>query len=326
MTDIQMLKRQHDIVGIIGRTVQLKKSGSRFVGLCPLHKDENPSLVIYPQQQSFHCFGCGESGDVIAWIEKSVGVDFKTALALLGNLPECEPQPLFKAQPKRFKSISTAAAKYWHGKLGKRRTYFHNRGFADNTIDREQFGFDGRRYVIPLWTGVPQESKLAAVKLRRDDEGEVKRLQENGLEGETLRSALKLIPKYILRGSYNPLLYCYWRVKGEETIFVFFGEFDCALAIQFGLPACSPVHGANSWQKDWGSKYLRYAKEMIIIPDRGEREQGFIAKSLIGGHAKVFKWPDGNFNDFNDYILQGETSASFLQLCQEQELTDFSTV
>ena len=324
--DVQTLKQQHDITQIIGRTVQLKKQGNRFVGLCPLHKEDRPSLTVYPAKQAFHCFGCGAHGDVIEWLMLSIGIDFKTALSLLGNLPECGSQPLFKAQPKRFKSISQEAAQYWHDKLGKKRIYFHNRGFADNTIDRELWGWDGRRFVVTIWEGKPQASRLLAVKLRRDDEGEVRRLQENGLEEETLQNALKLIPKYILRGSYNPLLYCYWRVKDEETIFVFFGELDCALAIQFGLPACSPVHGANSWQKDWGSKYLRYAKEMIIIPDRGEREQGFIARSLIGGHAKVFKWPDGDFDDFTDFLLSGHTMHDFVELYREQGLTDFSVV
>ena len=322
--DISTLKAQHDITQIIGRTVQLKQQGRRFVGLCPLHKDERPSLTVYPAQQSFHCFGCGAHGDIIEWLMLSLHVDFKTALSILGNLPEVESQPLFNKKPKKFKTISKEAAEYWHSKLGKRRTYYHNRGFANNTIDRELWGHDGRRFVITIWGGKPQESKLLSVKLRRDDKNEKRLLEENGLEGEQLEGAVRLIPRYILRGSYEPSLYYNWHVTNRETIFIFFGEFDCALANQFGLPSCSPVHGANSWQKQWENDYLRYAREIMIVPDRNEREQGFIAKSLIGGHAKVFKWPEGQYNDFNEYILQGGSIGSFLQMCQKQNLTNFS--
>lgn len=322
--DIAVLKAAHNITDIIGRTVQLKKRGNRYSGICPFHADTNPSLVVYPSKQSFHCFGCSASGDVIDWVMKSVGVDFKAAIKLLGHIPEVEPQPLFKPQAKRFRSISKSAAEYWHSKLGKRRTYFHDRGFTDHTVDSEQWGWDGRRFAVTIWEGKPQTSKLLAVKLRRDDVGERQRLAENGLADDQLDKAFHLIPKYVLRGSYEPLLYYNWRVVDEETVFVFFGEFDCALAAQFGLPACSPVHGAGSWQAQWGSTYLRYAREIIVVPDRKEREQGFIAKSLIGGHVRVFKWPDGPLSDFTDYILQGGSGGAFLQLCRDQNLTNSS--
>lgn len=303
--DLAVLKAQHDIVQIIGASVALKKRGNRYRGLCPLHPDTDPSLVVYPSKQSFRCYGCGKSGDVIDWIRESVGVDFKAAIKLLGHLPEVEPQPLFKPQPKRFRFISAETAPYWHLRLGKRRTYFHNRGFTDNTIDRELFGWSGRRYVIPLWAGIPQESILAAVKLRRDDEGEAKRLRENGLDGEALRNALKLLPKYVLKGSYEPILYNSYVVEGQDEIWIFFGELDAALATQHGLPSCSPVHGANGWVRDWGRTHLRAAKRINIFPDRGEEDQGFRVKAMIGGHAKVLSLPEGPWSDFGEFVLAG---------------------
>ncbi len=310
--DITALKAQHDIVQIVNRTVELKKQGYRYVGLCPLHKEEHPSLTVYPDRQSFKCFGCKARGDVINWLMLSLNIDFKTAIKLLGNLPEIEPQPLFKPQIKRIRSICQEAAQYWHSKLGKRRIYYHNRGFANNTINREQFGWTGRRYVIPLWTGTPQESRLAAVKLRRDDEGEMRRLQENGLDGDILRSALKLIPRYVLRGNYEPLLYNRWAVEGKEEVWVFFGEFDAQLATQLGLNACSPVHGANSWQSEWSDNALRFARKVYVVPDKGERSQGFDAKAMIGGHAVVIKLPNGDWTDFSEFILAGHHPSELL--------------
>ncbi len=304
--DIQRLKTEHEIVDVISRTVKLKKSGRLYSGICPLHKDTDPSLKVYPDRQFFKCYGCGKSGDVIDWIQMSRGVDFAEALKLLGNLPETEIlfEPIFKKPPTKMKS---EIAEYWHKMLGKKRTYFHNRGFANNTIDRELFGWNGNRYVIPLWEGIPQESNLLALKLRRDDELELGRLKNNNpnWDDKQLQNALKLIPKYILKGSYEPLLYNSWAVENREEIWIFFGEFDAALATQLGLNACSPVHGAASWQLHWGETYLRAAKRIFIVPDKGEEKQGHRVKAMLGGCAKVYSFPEGPWKDFSEFILAG---------------------
>ena len=303
--NIEEVKSQHDIVSVVGQTVALKKRGKLYSGLCPFHKDTDPSLKVYPDIQFFKCYGCGAKGDVIDWIQMTVGVDFQNACRLLGNLPQTEV--LFKPAPKKTKKISLDTVKYWHDNLGKKRTYFHNRGFANNTIDRELFGWTGNRYVIPLWLGVPQESVAAAVKLRRDDELELNKLKNDNpdLNDEQLQKGLHLIPRYILKGSYKPLLYNNWRVFNEKTVFIFFGEFDAALATQLGLNACSPVHGADSWNKNWGETYLRYAQKIHIFPDKGEERQGHRVKAILGGRAQVCKFPEGEWKDFTDFILAG---------------------
>ncbi len=304
--NLQEIKSQHDIVGVIGNSVQLKKRGRLYSGICPLHKDTNPSLKVYPDRQFFKCYGCGKSGDVIDWIQLTRSVDFKDALKLLGNLPQAEV--LFEpATKKHTVTMRPEIAEYWHILLGKKRTYFHNRGFANATIDREQFGWNGRQYVIPLWEGIPQESNLLAMKLRRDDELELGRLKNDNSnwDNKQLQNALKLIPKYILKGSYEPILYNSWAVENREEIWIFFGEFDAALATQLGLNACSPVHGAASWQLYWGETYLRAAKQIFIVPDKGEEKQGHRVKAMLGGCAKVYSFPEGPWKDFSEFILAG---------------------
>ena len=303
--DILTLKQQHNITQIISRTVDLKKRGQTYSGLCPFHKDTDPSLKVYPDIQFFKCYGCGAKGDVIDWIQMTVGVDFQNACRLLGNLPQTEV--LFKPAPKKTKKISLDTVKYWHDNLGKKRTYFHNRGFANNTIDRELFGWTGNRYVIPLWLGIPQESEAAAVKLRRDDELELNKLKNDNpdLDEEQLQRELRLIPRYVLKGSYEPILYNAHVVEGKAEIWIFFGEFDAALASQLGLPSCSPVHGASSWASNWGGTYLRGAQRINIFPDKGEEDQGYRVKAMLGGRAQVCKFPEGEWKDFTDFILAG---------------------
>jgi len=74
------IKDQADIVKIIGECVDLKKSGTRFLGLCPFHEEKTPSFTVHPGQQFFHCFGCGESGDVFTFMMKYHNLDFPAAL------------------------------------------------------------------------------------------------------------------------------------------------------------------------------------------------------------------------------------------------------
>lgn len=83
--DIEAVKRSNDIVNVIERYTQLRKSGNRFMGRCPFHEDKNPSFVVYPENQSFHCFSCQEHGDVITFIQAVRRCDFKQAASILGG-------------------------------------------------------------------------------------------------------------------------------------------------------------------------------------------------------------------------------------------------
>jgi len=84
--DINSLKSRLDIVTEVERYTQLRKSGSnRFLGRCPLHEDRHPSMTVYADKQSWHCFQCNKGGDVIDFIIAVEGVDFRQAAAILGG-------------------------------------------------------------------------------------------------------------------------------------------------------------------------------------------------------------------------------------------------
>jgi len=72
------------IVDTVSMYVDLRRSGTEFVALCPFHTEKTPSFSVNEDKGVYHCFGCGEGGDVISFIEKIEGVDFKAALAHLG--------------------------------------------------------------------------------------------------------------------------------------------------------------------------------------------------------------------------------------------------
>ena len=77
---IQELLARTDVVEIVGRYVQLKKGGANFMGLCPFHGEKSPSFSVSPTKQFFHCFGCGKSGDAIAFLMEHSGMTFMEAV------------------------------------------------------------------------------------------------------------------------------------------------------------------------------------------------------------------------------------------------------
>ncbi len=79
------IKEQADIVQVIGEHIELKRAGTRFLGLCPFHGEKTPSFSVHPGQQFFHCFGCGESGDVFSFVMKHQNVDFGGAVKTLAE-------------------------------------------------------------------------------------------------------------------------------------------------------------------------------------------------------------------------------------------------
>jgi len=87
------VKEAADIVQVIGEHVELKRTGNRFTGRCPFHSEKTPSFSVNPQGQFYHCFGCGEHGDVFSFMMKFHHMEFPEALKTLAqkfgvSLPE----------------------------------------------------------------------------------------------------------------------------------------------------------------------------------------------------------------------------------------------
>ncbi len=99
-----------DIVALIGQTVQLRKAGTIFKGLCPFHSEKTPSFTVSPERRTFHCFGCQKHGNAIDFVMESEGLSFRDALEKLAHmcgmeLPETKREsPEVKAERARQKS------------------------------------------------------------------------------------------------------------------------------------------------------------------------------------------------------------------------------
>jgi DNA primase len=104
-----LVKERADIVQIISECVDLKRSGVRYLGLCPFHGEKSPSFSVHSGQQFFHCFGCGESGDVFSFMMKYYNLDFQGALKELARryqieLPE-KPVSLEEQKRKHLRQL-----------------------------------------------------------------------------------------------------------------------------------------------------------------------------------------------------------------------------
>jgi len=84
-TSVEMVKATTDIVTLVEAYTRLRKSGSRYVGLCPFHQEKTPSFGVTPDRGTFKCFGCGEGGDAITFVEKKENVDFVGAIEWLAD-------------------------------------------------------------------------------------------------------------------------------------------------------------------------------------------------------------------------------------------------
>ncbi|MBU2535012.1 MAG: DNA primase [Chloroflexota bacterium] len=157
MSVVDEVKQKTDIVSVVGQYVALKKAGRNLVGLCPFHGERNPSFFIYPEQQSWHCFGCNTGGDVFSFIMKKEGLDFGETLHLLAQragvtIPTRPGRDEEKEEKEQLYKINEAAAQYFHNLLlnspeGKRaKNYLESRGFTDKTAAEFQLGYSSSKW------------------------------------------------------------------------------------------------------------------------------------------------------------------------------------
>jgi len=82
---VSEVRHMADIVDVVSDVVMMKKAGRNFVGLCPFHAEKTPSFTVSSEKQIFHCFGCGEGGDVFNFLMKHEGLSFPEAVKNLAR-------------------------------------------------------------------------------------------------------------------------------------------------------------------------------------------------------------------------------------------------
>lgn len=148
---IQELKYNSDIEQVISSYVNLKRRGRNLVGLCPFHSEKTPSFTVYPDSQSFYCFGCGAGGDVITFIKKIENLEYVEALRFLAKranmqMPEDVEGDKTARLRTRILELNRKLARFFHEQLiapsgRKALSYLRGRGITDKTIRHFGLGF-----------------------------------------------------------------------------------------------------------------------------------------------------------------------------------------
>ncbi len=153
-----------DIVSLVRETVQLRKSGASFVGLCPFHAEKTPSFHVHPGRQIFHCFGCGRGGDAFAFVMERDGLTFPEAVRVLGErvgvvVEETTPEQDEAERRRRDQRdwllrVNELACRFWEQALWSRegeaaRRYLDGRGITRETAESHRLG-----YAVDSWQGL----------------------------------------------------------------------------------------------------------------------------------------------------------------------------
>ena len=163
---IEEVRARVDIVAVIGRHVELKRSGRTWKGNCAFHGEKTPSFHVYPDDKHFKCYGCGAYGDVFTFLQRLEGKEFPEVVrALAGEvgveIPEAAEEDSAEARARRKErneilAASDVAARYFAARLASRhgdaaRAYLDSRGVAEESRQRFRLGVAAH-----AWSDLPK--------------------------------------------------------------------------------------------------------------------------------------------------------------------------
>lgn len=157
---IQQLKQSCDMERIVSGYLPLKKKGRYLVGLCPFHSEKSPSFYVYPQNQSFYCFGCGAGGDVITFIRRIENLEYMEAVKLLADrcgleLPMDSDQSDARSMlKKRVLEINRESARFFHSCLMSEQGRQAYEYLISRGRDRKTIRHFGLGYAPVGWDGL----------------------------------------------------------------------------------------------------------------------------------------------------------------------------
>jgi DNA primase len=332
--DLEQVKQRNPIADVMARHgVELRSSGSHLSGRCPFHRDENPSLVVYPETRSFYCFGCGASGDVIDFVRRKEGVAFRAALEWLSGsaapiVSDSRPRDGLSLDDRM---ILTAASAVYHETLLRPPAplkYLEGRGIGLSLVRRCRLGFsDGRSLRQYLQRRRLSLRRAAQMGLFWKDGREtmagrivipeLRGDQCTWMSGRALDDAHQ--PKYRALALPKPIL-GYGQVRGRPRVFVTEGPFDYLIGVGWSLAICA-LQGTRVQAERLS--FLERVRRVLIVFDNDE--QGRQAASELAGRlgyrARVIELPEG-VKDLNDLGCLPDGRAIFFRLVREAEGED----
>ncbi len=344
--EIESVRANNPIEQIIGRYIELRPSGRRLVSRCPFHEERSPSLVVYPHNQSWYCFGCDVGGDVFKFIQLIEHISFAEAMQRLkagtisarqiarGSTPPMS-QPL-QSCPERSERINlteehftllTEAIEVYHAAifaqsavleyLTKRRIDLdmvrrHRIGFATGDDLAKYFRFRGWDPEIANDLGLIDISHREYFRQRivipelRDG----KAVYLVGRATQVYQRA-----KYLgLPGAPKPL-YGLELVRGSTDVFICEGPLDWLTLVQWGYPTVAIL---GSHLKQELVNELANAKTIYIVTDSDEpgRRSAKRLAETFGNRARIVP-PLPKAKDVNELAMKQNGQEVFARLVEQ---------
>ncbi len=141
--DLNVLRKEIDIVDVISGYINLERSGNNYRARCPFHDDRTPSLFVSPSKQIWKCFGCGVGGDAIKFVSLYENISYMEAALELARRFKVKLDIELKEEDSKIYAVLEEVANFYHSQVGSREVadYIRGRGIGANTVKRFQIGF-----------------------------------------------------------------------------------------------------------------------------------------------------------------------------------------
>ena len=314
---VDEIKQKVEIVELVGESVTLKKAGRHYKGLCPFHSEKSPSFIVSPERQSYKCFGCGEGGDAISFLQKYDGMSFLEALESLAQrvgveLESYRPTAQYM-QKKKLLEIMSMASEFYQYLLNTHKAGEEARGYLkERKINAGAIKLYGLGYAPKQWQGVStflnqkkgytmEELSAVGLVIRSDSGHYYDRFRGRvmfplrdhkgsvvGFSGRTLSNDKKEA-KYI--NSPETLIYHKSKMlyglyenreqirKGDQIILVE-GELDVLPSYQAGVKNVVAIKG-SAFTEEMGRLIARYTKNVVYALDADKAGQEAVKRAVL---------------------------------------------
>lgn len=316
---IQELLARADVVEIVGRYVQLKKTGANFSGLCPFHSEKSPSFTVSPSKQFFHCFGCGKNGNAIGFLIDYAGMSFPEAVKDLAGkygmqVPEEDIPPAERARQAEQRQkqatltdvLEKAGAAYRkHLKNSPKAVdYLKGRGVSGEVAKQFGLGYapEGWRSLASVFPNYddPLLAESGLVIVNEDDDKRYDRFRDRvmfpirNVKGECIGFGGRVLgdekPKY-LNSPETPIfskgreLYGLWEarhaLREQGFVLVTEGYMDVVALAQLGFPNAVATLG-TACTPDHVQKLFRFTDSVVFSFDGDAAGRRAARKALDG--------------------------------------------
>jgi len=310
---IQAIRDRVDIVDVVGRAVGLKKAGRSWKGLCPFHDEKTPSFIVSPDRGTYHCFGCGEGGNVFGFLMRHEGLSFPEAVrSLAAELGIEVPESGGGGDPgvgARILAANRAAQELYRRSLlaeqgAAARAYLVERGLDRGCCERWGIGYAPDRWDAVVGVlrheGIPAEVGVQAGLLKpRDSGGHYDLLRGRitfpiqdargrvvGFGGRAIRADQE--PKYLnspespvfrKRQSFYGLPFALEPIRKRDRVVVVEGYFDWVALARAGVEEVLATCG-TALTEEHARQLLRRTRHVVLLFDGDEAGQRAMLRAL----------------------------------------------